>query len=114
VEGGPSDRAIVYGVSAWLLGNQGDEYYPVACDLACSAQFDIWVEDVSKRRPANASWRFADYDVRVSYIYQDGQRQRVTIHFSDVPGGWSVGEPLFVWPIGVVVDDSGLRSYGIE
>jgi hypothetical protein len=117
IEAGPSDRAIVYGISSGLLIQRGGWDSDAACDLACAAQFAIQIESVSRRRPTDFSSLIIHYDVRASYLDQDGQRQRLTIHFwnaVDVPEGWEVGEPLVSWPIHIVVDDSGLRGTGIE
>jgi hypothetical protein len=120
IEGGPSDRAIVYGISSGLLIQRGGWDSDADCDLTCAAQFAIQIEGVSKRQRTDFPRLIIHYDVGASYLDQDGQRQRLTVDFSNAaaglggPGGWEVGEPLVSWPIHIVVDDSGLRYTGIE
>jgi hypothetical protein len=120
IEAGPSDRPIVYGISSGLLIQRGGWDADADCDLACAAQFAIQIEGVSKRQPTDFPRLIIHYDVRASYLDQDGQRQRLTVDFWNAaeamggPGGWEVGEPLVSWPIHIVVDDSGLRLTGIE
>jgi hypothetical protein len=117
IEAGPSDRAIVYGISSGLLIQRGGWDSDADCDLACAAQFAIQIEGVSKRERTDSPHLIIHYDVRASYLDQDGQRQRLTVDFwnaVDVPEGWEVGEPLVSWPIHIIVNDDGLRQTGIE